>query len=138
VPDAQLRGVFYQHRNDFNQLLSMSKEDPLMTRVAFDFTMMDTDAGPKKNVGLSDSRWQEYRSLFRKLGLTDGFVRTTVVPSAVLFYARCEGSAIDADCKGFAYSEKPLSPLAESLDRPKDGWVFETLAPNWYLFRWVN
>ena len=99
---------------------------------------MQTESGVKKNVGLSEDRWQEYRVLFKKLGITEGLARDATHPSAVLLYARCEGSAINADCKGFAFSEKPLSPIATSLDSPSPGYIFEKLYPSWYMFRWVD
>jgi hypothetical protein len=138
VPDAKLRGVFLRNRDDFNRLVLMSQQDRRVTRIDFDYTLMDTDAGPQRNVGLSEDRWQEYRVLFRKLGITGGIERPRAFPEAVLFYAGCDGSAIDADCKGFAYSEKPLLPVARSLDQPRLGDVFEPLDLNWYLFRWVT
>jgi hypothetical protein len=137
--DAKLKKTFYGNRDDFSRLVQMSQEDPRLMRIDFDFTIMNTDSGPRKNVGLSEDRWQQYRVLFRKLGLTDGLERSTETPSTIFFYVQCEGSAIDGDCKGLAYSEKPVVPVKNSLDRmPPDGTFFETLSPNWYLFRWVS
>src|SRR6266576_861650 len=108
VPDARLRKVFYANRDDFNKLVTMSQQDRPLVRIKSNLTLMQTESGVKKNVGLSVDRWQEYRVLFRRLDVTEGLARDEAYPSAVLFYARCEGSAIDADCKGFAYSEKPF------------------------------
>lgn len=137
--DAKLKELFYANRNDFNRLVQMSEQDVRVVRINFDFNNVDTDSGPQKNVGLSPQRWQEYRVLFRKLGLTDGLERPRDIQSAIFFYVQCEGSAIDGDCKGVAYSEKPLAPTKNSLDSmPPDGTYFETLSPNWYLFRWVS
>lgn len=138
VPDATLRKMFYANQDDFSKLVSMSQQDHALVRIRSDFTLMQTESGVKKNVGLSEERWQEYRILFKKLGIREGLERPEAYPSAVLLYAYCEGSAINADCKGFAYSEKPLSPTQTSLDRPRPGDVFEQLSPNWYLFRWVD
>jgi hypothetical protein len=133
--DAKLKQIFYGNRDDFNRLVQMSAQDPQLTRIDFDFT----DSGPRKNVGLSEDRWQQYRVLFQKLGLTDGLGRSTETPPTIFFYVQCEGSAIDGDCKGLAYSEKPFVPVKNSLDRmPPDGTFFETLSPNWYLFRMVS
>jgi hypothetical protein len=138
VPDARLREVFYANPEDFRKLASMSQQDHAIIRIRSDLTLMQTESGVKENVGLSVDRWQEYRVLFKKLGVSEGLARDESYPSAVLFYAHCEGSAIDADCKGFAYSVKPLSPTATSLDSPSEGYVFEQLSPDWYLFRWVD
>jgi hypothetical protein len=138
VPDAKLHDAFYANKEDFNKLVLMSKQDRPLIRIRDDLTLMQTDSGVKKNVGLTADRWQEYRVLFKKLGLKEGLERTDAIPSALLLYSSCEGSAIDADCKGYAYSEKPLSPLGTSLDKPRPGNVFKQLYPNWYLFRWVD
>ena len=138
VPDAKLRDVFYANREDFNKLLSMSQQDFKLIRISSDLTLMNSDAGVQRNVGLSEERREEYQFLFNKLGLSGGLERPQDLPSAILFYAHCEGSAINADCIGFAYSEKPLSPVERSLDKMRPGTVFEELGPQWYLFRWVS
>jgi len=138
VPDSRLRRAFFRNRDDFNKLLLMSEDDRQVIRIDFDSTIMKTSTGLQRNMGLSEARWREYRMLFRKLGITGGIERPQAFPNAVLFYARCAGSAIDADCKGFAYLEKPIFPVANSLDKPRLGDIFEPLSPNWYLFRWVT
>ena len=136
--DAKLREVFYANKDAFNELVSMSQQDRALTRIRFELTVMKKGLEFVENEGLSVDRWQEYRILFKKLGLAEGLERPQAYPSAILFHLYCEGSAIDADCKGFAYSAKPLSPLATSLNTMRPGYVFEQLCPNWYLFRWVS
>jgi hypothetical protein len=136
--DAKLREAFFANKDDFNKLVSMSQQDPTVTRIRFELTIMKKGSEFIKNEGLSGDRWQEYRVLFKKLGLAEGLGRTQAYPSAILFYVYCEGSAIDADCKGFAYSETQLAPLATSLNTMRPGYVFEQFYPNWYLFRWVS
>jgi hypothetical protein len=56
--DAKLKKTFYGNRDDFSRLVQMSQEDPRLMRIDFDFTIMNTDSGPRKNVGLSEDRWQ--------------------------------------------------------------------------------
>jgi hypothetical protein len=85
--DAKLKGIFYGNRDDFNRLVQMSEQDPQLMRIDFDFT----DSGPRKNVGLSEDRWQQYRVLFRKLGLTDGLGRSTETPPTIFFTSNAEG-----------------------------------------------
>jgi hypothetical protein len=136
--DAKLRDVFYANKDDFNKLVSMSQHDCAVVRIRFESTLMQKGSEFKENEGLSVDRWQEYRVRFKKLGLAEGLERPQAYPSAILFHVYCEGSAIDADCKGFAFSDKPLSPLATSLNEMRPGYIFEPLSPNWYLFRWVN
>src|SRR5215469_14792686 len=98
--DAKLKELFYANRDGFNRLVELSDQDAQVLRIDVDFT----DSDPQNNWRLSLERWQEYRVLFRKLGLSDGLERRAGIPSAILFYVKCEGSAIDADCKGIAYS----------------------------------
>src|SRR5208282_1034492 len=70
--DAKLKEMFYGNRDDFHRLVQMSEQDSRVVRIDFDFTIMNTDSGPQRNVGLSEERWQEYRVLFRKLELKGG------------------------------------------------------------------
>jgi hypothetical protein len=138
IPDAKLRDNFSAHQADFNKLVLMSKQDRPLIRIRDDLTLKRTGSGVEKDVGLTVGRWQEYRVLFKKLGLKEGLERTDKVPSTILLFSYCEGSAIDADCKGYAYSEDPLSPVMASHDEPREGYVFKQLCPNWYLVRWVD
>lgn len=94
--DAKVKELFYANRDDFNRLVQMSEQDVRVVRITFDFTIMDTDSGPQRNVGLTPERWQEYRVIFRKLGLTDGLERSKATPSAAFFYVQCEGQPLMA------------------------------------------
>jgi len=98
--------------------------------------MLDSGrSSPRQDSGFSQQRWEQYQSLFRKLQLKDGIGRRDDFESALFLYAECQGSAIDRDCKGYAYSEASLTPIKSSLDDLAPGVAFEPLAQNWYLFR---
>jgi hypothetical protein len=134
--DAKLKDIFEKNTADFKQLADMSEQDHHIQRIDFSHTTLDTGAPWSQNVqGFSEQRWEEYRKLFRKLGLQAGIGRTDTVPPVVFFYAQCEGTAITRDCKGYAYSEKALTPTKDSLDTLRPGIVFMPLIKNWYLFR---
>jgi hypothetical protein len=134
--DAKLKKVFEGNRDDFDKLLNMSKQDTRVVRIRFDSTALDNDdSWPRKDVGFSEQRWDEYRLFFRKLGMKEGIGHRNDVPSALFLYAECTGSAIDRDCKGYVYSEMPLTPVKNNLDRLAPGLAFEPLSRNWYLFR---
>ena len=134
--DGKLKDVFDKNIDDFKRLATMSEQDRHVVRIDFDFTALDTDSSwPRKDLGFSKQRWEEYRILFRKLGITSGIGRQNDAPPIVFFYAQCEGSAISRDCKGYAYSEKPMKPTKDSLNRLAPGIAFKPLSQNWYLFR---
>jgi hypothetical protein len=139
--DAQLKREFAQRRGDFEKLVKMSDEDKHVIRIASDFTWLDTDASwPRNNVGFSPERWNAYRSLFGKLGISHGLSRREDYPSSVFFLVSGIGIVPSGSGKGFVYSGQPLFPIRDSLDhfRPKDSnkdiFTFELIAPNWYLF----
>jgi hypothetical protein len=78
--DAKLKKVFDGNRDDFDKLLNMSMQDVRVTQVKFDTTALDMDdSWPRKDVGLSEKRWEEYRQLFRKLGIKDGIAHRNVL-----------------------------------------------------------
>lgn len=134
--DAKLTKVFDGNRNDFDKLLNMSRQDYRIVRIRFDTTALyNDDSWPRKDVGLSEQRWDEYRQLFRKLGIEEGLAHRNDLPSAVFLYAECTGSAVDMDCKGYVYSEMPLRPIKYNLDELAPGVFFKPLSGNWYLFR---
>jgi hypothetical protein len=135
-PDAKLNGIFDKNIDDFKRLAIMAEQDRHVVRIDFNFTALDTDSSwPRKDLGFSERRWEEYRILFRKLGITSGIERQNNTPPMLLFYAECQGSAISRDCKGYAYSEKSLKPIKDNLNRLAPGIAFKPLSQNWYLFR---
>lgn len=108
------------------------------------FTYLATDASwPRTDIGFSQDRWNEYRDLFRELNI-DGVTRRTDYPSSVFIDVYVSGGVLGSSAKGYVYSKGPLDPLTQSLDpMPTDLYkknkghaiVFESLAPDWYMFR---
>jgi hypothetical protein len=134
--DAKLKRAFDENRDDFDKLLNMSRQDVHVTQIGFVTTaLVNDDSWPRKDVGLSETRWDEYRRLFRKLGIKEGISHRNDLPSAVFLAADCTGSAVDIDCKGYVYSEMPLRPVKYNLDELAPGLFFKPLSGNWYLFR---
>jgi hypothetical protein len=75
--DQYLEKIFLAHETDFNRLVEMSNEDLHVVRIAPDFTWLDKNASwprPESELGFSNQRWDEYRSLFAKLGLKSGIL----------------------------------------------------------------
>jgi hypothetical protein len=134
--DTYLTGVFFKDASDFNRILAMLSQDPHIQRIDLDFVTLDTGALWKEgDPAFSNQRWDEYRILFRKVGLQNGVGRQNGNSPVVFFYARCNGTAITRDCKGYAYSEKALAPTKNSLDRLAPGMFYKRLDGGWYLFR---
>src|SRR6185503_15305645 len=68
VSDAKLRQRFDQQKEGFSTLVKMANEDRRVSGIGFDSTTLDNDdSWPRKDIGFSVQRWEQYRSLFREL-----------------------------------------------------------------------
>jgi hypothetical protein len=147
--DAAIRARFLAHRVDFQRLVVMASEDSHLTRIAPTFTWLDNDvAWPRKNVGISEQRWNEYRQIFQRVGTSDGTLKG-VNPNRIIFPIASEGLVPTGFQKGLVYSKEPLAPVLKSLDEspPKRYWngpdrshvlAYKLIAPHWYIYfeRW--
>ena len=140
--DQYLEKTFVSHEVDFNKLVEMSNVDSHVVRIAPDFTWLDNNAGwprPESELGFSKQRWDEYRSLFSKLGLKSGILNYQ--PDLILFLASTKGLVTGGSSKGYAYSLKQPEVVVESLDHAdfsKSRIVYKHLKGNWYLFYEVS
>ncbi|MHB8539856.1 MAG: hypothetical protein ACYDCD_02790 [Candidatus Acidiferrales bacterium] len=146
LDDPGLLANFDHNFDEFQELLRMARQDSHLIRIADDFTWLDSSSKwPRTDIGLSPKRWNEYRSLFEKLSLPEGIVRTADFPGAVFFIARVRGLCTGGSSAGFVYStgalastmESPSKALdAEARQNPKQhyAYVFKPLKPNWYAF----
>ena len=143
--DDALRATFVSHRADFERLVVMAKEDSHLPRIAPDFTWLDDDvAWPRKNVGISEQRWSDYKQLFRKIGAPEGILNYTN-PTVIMFPIVSTGSVPSGAEKGLAYSQGSLSPILKSLDArpPKKFWngpdrdhmlAYKPIENHWYIY----
>ena len=143
--DEVLRTRFFAHRAEFERLVVMANEDSHLTRIAPDFTWLDDDvAWPRKNVGISEQRWNEYKQLFRKSGASEGFIKGAS-PAQIIFPIKSEGLVPSGFEKGLVYSKAPLSPILKSLDGkpPREFWngpdrshvlVYKPIENHWYIY----
>lgn len=143
--DEALRARFLAHRVDFARLVAMANEDSHLTRIAPDFTWLDDDvAWPRKNVGISEQRWDGYRQLFQKVGASKGIIRAAN-PARIIFPIVSIGLVPTGAEKGLVFSDAPLSPVLKSLDNspPDRFWdgpdhahvlVYKPIAPHWYIY----
>lgn len=133
--DAKLVDIFERNKSDFQRLAIMAEQDRHLARIESTYTLPVRSSSALGATGLSQQRWDEYRQLFSKLGIKYGVDRREDFPSVVFLWADCDGSAISRDCKGYAYSERALSPIKDNLNDLAPGVFFRSLSKNWYLFR---
>ena len=139
--DAVLEARFKQHEADLELLAAMSQADSRVVRITNDFTWLDNNAGwprPESELGFSEERWDEYRKLFKEIGLEGGITREEH-GEVTYFIFSSKGLVTHGTEKGYAFSNKELTPTAESLDdvtrMPKGkSVVFKKLKEHWYLF----
>ena len=144
--DAKLIRAFQKNEATFRTLVQMSNEDSNVSRIAYDFTRLETNWNwPRTDsqLGFSKKRWDQYRALFSKLNLPSGLYRGTNAELAVVFLAASsKGMTLRGSSKGYAFCEHPLSPLHDSLDQhpfdprnpEKHGVAFRRIKEHWYLF----
>ncbi len=140
--DAALQSLFLNHRADFESLVAMSDEDVHLTRIAPNFTWLDDSvAWPRKNVGISEQRWDEYRLLFQRTHASTGVIKRSD-PTRIMFPIVSGGLVPTGFSKGLVFSRTPLSPVLKSLDEkpPDQLWqgsrvlVYKPIDKDWYLY----
>ncbi len=143
--DKSLRARFLAHRADFEKLTIMANEDSRLTRIAPDFTWLDDNvAWPRKDIGITKERWNEYRQLFHTTGASIG-IDKGINPSRIFFPIVSRGIVPTGATKGFVYSQAPLSPVLKSLDKaPPDELyegpdhnhvlVYKLIEDHWYIY----
>jgi hypothetical protein len=144
-PDEALRARFIDHRADFEKLVAMANEDSQLDRIAPDFTWLEDDVSwPRKDVGISEQRWNDYRQLFQKVGASDGILEG-VNHAQIIFPIKSVGLVPSGSEKGLVYSQTPLSPVLKSLDKsPPDKFydgpdrshvlVYRPIEDHWYIY----
>ena len=137
--DADMEKAFSENRSDFDRIVRMSNEDSNLTNIRYTFTVVEgkgssSDTG---DVGLSEERWDEYRKLFKKIGLQSGIVRGD--DGSIHFLA----FGVSGGFKGYFYStsDPPIGNIKctdESLEIPgrlqNIKFICKNLDDNWYLF----
>ncbi|MHB8526239.1 MAG: hypothetical protein ACYDD2_08805 [Candidatus Acidiferrales bacterium] len=145
--DDSLMKQFSKHRGDLETLVSMAETDSSMSRIADDFTWRKDSAEwprPESQWGITADRWNDYRKLFRKVGLSDGFSEDD--RGDMYFISYTAGSVVSGMSKGFVYcrkiefSKNAFLPCTEQHDSGKqesttgDGSEYRRLAKHWYLY----
>jgi len=153
--DASLLRQFNQHQSDLERIAAMMDEDWGMSRIAPDFTWrQDTVAWPRPESewGISKSRWDEYRELFRKAGIESGTTRREK-SSDIIFYVWTWGivpAGINVGylhCgqprNGYAHTEEPcigrqVSGKGMHGQSRSYGYRYTKIDPDWYIYEEHN
>jgi hypothetical protein len=145
--DAALNREFKQHRSELETLVSMANTDLLVSRVADDFTWRKDSVAwprPESEWGITKERWNQYRRLFRNVGLTAGLNKDD--HGNIYFISHTEGSVVSGASKGFVYCEKTVLseggylPCAEQHEYGKrneakgEGSEYRRLAEHWFIY----
>lgn len=138
--DEELIANFQSHREEFNRLLQMVMEDKALSRVDINWT---SPANPQA-VGISRERVDEYRALFKKLGVPRGF-NAFQARGVFEFIASAQGLSTGGSSKGYIYFKWRPVHVVESLDeyrqltdKPYSYPVYRHIEGNWYLFYDAN
>jgi len=146
LDDSGLKANFMRDGKAFEMLQGMAQEDSHVIRIASDFTLLDSNSKwPRDDIGFSAMRWKDYRSLFEKLSLSEGIVRTEDFPGAIFLVAHARGLCTGGSSIGYVYSTSALASTAKSPKEVLDAearrdpdrhyaYVFEPIKPNWYIF----
>lgn len=134
VDDQQLVEKFFANRDSLEELQVLFEQDVAIVRLAPDFTFLeDNYAWPRaEGPGISEERWQRYRELFDRSGVTGGLVRRQ---SETVFIV--EACGIVGSSRLYGYSYRPTSIPAELGVRLGDlegeGRLYVPIADGWYL-----
>ena len=142
--DSTLTHRFQQNQKDFETIVAMSNEDARLIRIAPTFTRLDDDWSwprPQAKWGLTPKRWDEYRGLFTKIGLSGGMYRSQHGKQLFLV-AYSSGMMGRGVSLGYAYcgesipgnpdSLPPCMDHKESYDGDK--YRYQKIAANWSIF----
>jgi hypothetical protein len=124
--DQVLIANFRQHQAEFNQLLQMFHADVGVGRIAPDFT--------DKPIPLQ--RWNEYRGLFRSLGLEAG-IEGYGTKDFIWFHSSASGLATSGSSKGYVYTVQAPKPVVDDLDTASSEdseEIYRQIEGFWYLY----
>ena len=133
--DAWMRQHLAEHRADFERLVRMANEDYDRTqviRIAYDFTRTESTWAwprPQSEWGLTNDRWEEYRTLFKRLSLPSGLER---VGGGVQFTVYGFGMAGEGREYGFLWRETPPAQIKTR----REEYTTKPFDKNWYRYEW--
>jgi hypothetical protein len=127
--DAEMESKFYENRDVFGQLLQMSREDSIESRIIYNSAR--NNSSEYKPIELSEEKWQKYKDIFARLNLNRGMARDS--SGSIYLYVYMSGGQ-----KGYIYSKDNQEPVVNSLDDKsllkKNAFASKKLDGNWYIY----
>ena len=136
--DEELERIFASRREDFEMIRRMSDEDSMIVRITYEVMRVDDRAksGEIEYPQFSDGRWNDYKTIFQRIGLESGISRGN--EGSIWFDAYIFGLGVSGLTKGYVYSKHLQDCVSTSLDPPTiregRGRECKKLDENWYLF----
>lgn len=155
--DAELEIIFDEKRNVFEKLIQMSNENPKVIWITHDYTDVlgasrSGEMGKGRAIGFSEERWEEYKQLFKDIGLNTGLARLGqdggIYTEGIYLIADSKGMLGGTE-KGYVYTTKKIDKelMVDSIDGvskdidekriiiKKDYAIFyKKLEENWYIY----
>jgi hypothetical protein len=145
--DEVLTKQFNKHRGELETLVSMTRQDSIVSLIAYDFIeRRDTVSWPRPRSewGITENRWNEYRNLFRKIGLGRELIKDE--QGDIYFVFHSDGSVVTGSSKGLVYCPTTVAtasrylPCTEQRDSGKsedekgNGSEYRRLADRWFIY----
>ncbi len=134
LAEDELRNQFNAHKTEMIQLKKMQLEDSHVITIAPTFTYLANNVSwPREDIGFSEDRWNKYRSLFNRSGVTNG-ISLQELPAKndqiLCFFVKHSS-------RGFAYTESTpeqvKTKLSECVFNSDLTRCFIPLEKNWYI-----
>lgn len=139
--DSELLSVLGSQRAELDELVQMMQEDQHLRIVNSKYIYTnDWFDWPREELGISEGRWQEYKSLLGKVGAF-GVSRRADLSGVILIQFSARGNVGGGSIKGLAYvprGEQERLAMSEDLDSPQpqpNTTYFRSADDEWYLFR---
>jgi hypothetical protein len=131
-PDASIQAQFSRHRSEFESVVQLAKDDSNLWRITPTWfrTNYDGNHYAPSDGSLSKDRWNQYRTLFTRLGLDDGI---SIENGNIFFEISNVGMVGSGSTKGIVYAASPDRFKKENADLR----LIE-LSANWFLFETSN
>lgn len=115
--DDEMIGNFFEHREEFEALVTMMQADKELKRVDYEWTKPEDPAG----IGLTAERIARYRELSRRIGLERGVEAFGESAARVALLASARGLGVSGSCKSYVWLSTPPRQdgervLVEDLD----------------------
>jgi hypothetical protein len=146
MKSMRLEEQFELKKHALEELLSLSEQDSHLFRISLEYTAVGERANwPKGKERISDSRWSDYKRRFKKLGVTEGIVRTYEYPDATFFVVHAEGLCVAGCSCGYVHSKTAMRPTSDHAPaeleqrakaNAKEGGasVYSAKGNGWYVF----